>query len=108
MTQMDLNQQDTAAQLLREGARLLYTVAAGQYFQLGDVNAWFERFNGLATQFDDGDLGVTYGAIAQRTSESDPLIEQAQAALADLVVQVTRARDEFGNAVVAAQQGGGA
>lgn len=108
MTQMDLNQQDTAAQLLREGARLLYTVAAGQFFELGDVNAWFERFNALATQFTDEDLGGTYGAIGARTSESDPLIDQAAAALADLAQRVSVARDDFDTAVANARQSGGA
>ena len=107
MTQMDLNQQDTAAQLLREGSRLLYTVAAGQYFELGDINAWFERFNGLATQFNDGDLGGTYGAIGARTSESDPLVDQATAILDDLAQRAKVARDEFAGSVDHVRQGGG-
>lgn len=100
----DIATQDEARRVLGEGARLLYTVAAGQYFELGDVNAWFEQYNQLVEPLD---LGHQYGAIAARTSETDPLTEKAQAAFADLVVRATQARDDFGNAVVAARQSGG-
>lgn len=105
----DIATQDEARRLLGEGARLLYTVAAGQYFELGDINAWFEQYNQLVEPLDleSLDLGHQYGAIAARTGETDPLIEKAQAAFADLVVRATQARDDFGNAVVAARQSGG-
>jgi len=109
-TQMDLDQQDTAATLLREGARLLYTVAAGQYFELGDVNAWIERFNALASDLrtpDENPLGDGFGAIAQRTTEADPLVDQARAMLEELAQRATTARDEFAQSVEAAQQSGG-
>lgn len=79
---MDLDGQATARQLLDEGARLLYTVAAGQFFELGDVNAWFERFNAarepLALRSDP------YGAIGQRSNDADPLIDRAAELLRDL------------------------
>jgi len=102
---MDLDGQDKARHLLDEGARLLYTLAAGQFWELGDVNAWFERFNAAREQL--GLRSDSYGAIGQRSNDADPLIEQAQGALADLVVRATQARDDFGIAVAQAQQGGG-
>ena len=86
-TQMDLAQQDEAAQLLKEGARLLYTVAAGQFFELGDVNAWFERYNATATALE---LSDPYGAIGERSSESDPLVDQATAVLEDLATRAAK------------------
>lgn len=102
---MDLDGQATARQLLDEGARLLYTVAAGQFFELGDVNAWFERFNAarepLALRSDP------YGAIGQRSNDADPLIDQATAALEDLHARVATARDDFAEAVTQSRQGGG-
>lgn len=104
-TQMDAPQQDEAANLLREGARLLYTVAAGQFWQLDDVNAWFERYNALAAPLE---LSDPYGAIGQRQNESDPLIDQAKDALTSLAGRAASARDDFTEAVAAAQQGGGA
>ena len=67
-TQMDLDQQDQAAQLLKEGSRLLYTLAAGQFFEMGDVNAWFERYNALAVPLE---LSDPYGAISEQSSD-DP------------------------------------
>lgn len=96
-TAMDLDGQDTARQLLDEGARLLYTVAAGQFFELGDVNAWFERFNAarepLRLRSDP------YGAIGQRSNDADPLIDRAEGVLAELVVRATQAHDDFAAAV---------
>jgi hypothetical protein len=80
-------------QVLKDGARLLYTVAAGQFFELGDINAWFERFNALHVQDD------TYGAIGARSNDADPLIDQAEGVLAELVVRATQARDDFATAV---------
>jgi hypothetical protein len=56
----DIATQDEAFRLLKEGARLLYTSAAGQPVQLGDVNAWFEQFNQLVQPLQ---LGDTYGVI---------------------------------------------
>ena len=103
-TQMDLDQQDTAAQLLREGARLLYTVAAGQYWQLDDVNAWFERYNALAQPLE---LSDPYGVIGARSSESDPLVDQARAVLDDLAGRVGVAASDFASAVERSRQGGG-
>jgi len=103
-TQMDLDQQDTAAQLLREGARLLYTVAAGQYWQLDDVNAWFERYNALAQPLE---LSDPFGVIGARTSESDPLVDRAAAALQDLALRAVQARDMYADAVEQSRQGGG-
>lgn len=103
-TQMDLAQQDEAAQLLREGARLLYTVAAGQFWQLDDVNAWFERYNATAAALE---LSDPYGAIGQRQNESDPLIEKAKDALTSLAAMAQSQANAFEDAVAAAQQGGG-
>ena len=103
-TQMDLAQQDEAAQLLKEGARLLYTVAAGQFFELGDINAWFERYNATATALE---LSDPYGAIGERASESDPLIEQALGLLNDLAGRASGAVSDFGRAVANARQSGG-
>lgn len=94
---MDLDGQATARQLLDEGARLLYTVAAGQFFELGDVNAWFERFNAAREQL--GLRSDSYGAIGQRSSDADPLIDRAEGVLAELVVRTTQARDDFATAV---------
>jgi hypothetical protein len=94
---MDLDGQATARQLLDEGARLLYTVTAGQFFELGDINAWFERFNAAR-----GPLNLRndpYGAIGQRSNDADPLIDQAGGVLAELVVRATQARDDFAAAV---------
>lgn len=109
----DLATQEEMAAVLREGARLLYTVAAGQFFELGDVNAWVERYNALVQRLgNDSDealrLGDTFGAIGQRQSEVDPLIEQAKAALEDLAGRAVSARDDFTGAVIASQQSGGA
>lgn len=107
MTQLDLDQQDKAAQLLREGARLLYTVAAGQFHELDDVNAWVERFNDLARQFPDGDLGDPFGPIGARTTETDPLVEQAQDILTDLAQRTQGALEDYVTAVTRARQSGG-
>jgi hypothetical protein len=95
-TQMDLDQQDTAAQLLKEGARLLYTVAAGQFFELGDINAWFERYNALAGQLE---LSDPFGAIGAISNPADPLIDQASAKLEDLAARAVAARDDFAEQV---------
>jgi hypothetical protein len=94
---MDLDGQATARQLLDEGARLLYTVAAGQFFELGDINVWFERFNAARAPLDL--RSDPYGAIGQRSNDADPLIDQAAAALEDLHARVTTARDDFTEAV---------
>lgn len=94
---MDLDGQDTARRLLDEGARLLYTVAAGQFFELGDVNAWFERFNAAREQL--GLRSDSYGAIGQRSNDGDPLIDRAESMLDDLAERATQARDDFANAV---------
>jgi len=102
---MDLDGQDKARQLLDEGARLLYTLAAGQFWELGDVNAWFERFNAAREQL--GLRSDSYGAIGQRSSDTDPLIEKAKAALADLDNRTQQAYDEFAAAVEQSRQGGG-
>ena len=101
---VDIATQDEARRVLGEGARLLYTVAAGQHFELGDINAWFEQYNALVEPLD---LGRHFGAIAARSSESDPLVEQAQLALADLANRAAKARDDFGTAAVNAKQSGG-
>lgn len=100
--------QDETARVLKEGARLLYTVAAGQFFELGDVNAWFERYNALTPQLGQGFEDERYGVIGARSSDSDPLVDQAGAALNDLVARATAQRDDFETAVAAARQGGGA
>lgn len=98
----DIATQDEAFRLLKEGARLLYTSAAGQPVQLGDVNAWFEQYNQLVPTLE---LGDTFGAIIEQQSESDPLLELAGGVLADLAARTATARDNFAAAVAAARQG---
>lgn len=89
--------------LLKEGARLLYTVAAGQFFQLGDINAWFDRYNGVGGEaFAD----EHYGAIGERSNDLDPLIEQARDIIRDLRDRSATAHDDFEGAVTASRQGG--
>lgn len=105
-TQMDLAQQDAAAQLLKEGARLLYTVAAGQFFELGDVNAWFERYNALAAGPGTLELSDPFGAIGERSNDLDPLIEQARDIIRDLRDRSATAHDDFEGAVTTSRQGG--
>jgi hypothetical protein len=102
---MDLDGQATARQLLDEGARLLYTVAAGQFWELGDVNAWLERFNAAREQL--GLRSDAYGAIGQRSDDADPLIENAQRLLGDVFGAAQRARDDFYNAVEQTRRGSG-
>jgi len=99
----DLDGQATARQLLDEGARLLYTVAAGQFFELGDVNAWFERFNAAREQL--GLRSDPYGAIGQRSNDADPLIEKAREFIRDLADAGEHALSEFDSAVAQARQG---
>jgi hypothetical protein len=82
-------------QVLKDGARLLYTVAAGQFFELGDINTWFERFNALHVQDD------TYGAIGERSNEADPLVDSALGMLNDLAGRAASARDNLTEAVAA-------
>lgn len=101
----DIATQEEAFRLLREGARLLYTSAAGQPVQLGDVNAWFEQFNGL-TRDESLRLGDSFGPIVAREAESDPLIDRAQAALDDLAGRVTTVQHDFAEAVALARRGG--
>lgn len=105
---MDIATQDEAARLLREGARLLYTVAAGQAFELGDINAWFEQYNTLVGSLGEGFRDEHYGVIVERTSDTDPLVDQAQDILADLVRRVSTARDDYVAAALSVRQGGGA
>jgi len=102
---MDLDSQDKARHLLDEGARLLYTLAAGQFWELGDVNAWFERFNAAREQL--GLRSDPYGAIGQRSNDADPLIEQARDIIRDLHDRAANAHDDFELAVTVARQGGG-
>lgn len=80
-------------QALKDGARLLYTVAAGQFFQLGDINAWFERYNAIELEPD------SYGAIAEVSNTADPLIDRAAAAFEDLAARAINARDDYTEAV---------
>ena len=102
---MDLDGQDKARHLLDEGARLLYTLAAGQFWELGDVNAWFERFNAVREQL--GLRSDAYGAIGQRSNDADPLVDDALSVLADLARRAAIARDDFTTAVERSRQGGG-
>lgn len=95
-TQMDLDQQATAAQLLKEGSRLLYTVTAGQFFELGDINAWFERYNALAVPLE---LSDPFGPIGAVSNPADPLIDRAALTLEDLAARAIHARDDFTEAV---------
>lgn len=104
---MDLTQQDEAQRLLKEGSRLFYTVAAGQAFELGDINAWFEQYNALASTLGPAFQDEHYGAIGARTTEVDPLINSAQFLLSDLATRSAQARDDFQTATDAARQGGG-
>jgi hypothetical protein len=98
----DIATQEQAFRLLKEGARLLYTSAAGQPVQLGDVNGWFEQYNQLAGPLE---LGDTFGAIVEQQSEDDPLIGEATAAL-DAIGQLVNARREsFASSVEAHRQG---
>lgn len=91
-------------QLLVEGARLLYTVAAGQFFELGDINAWFERYNAIGGEPFASDH---YGAIGERSNELDPLLNQAVTLLAQIADGAQAARTDFETSVTNARQGGG-
>jgi hypothetical protein len=92
----DIATQEQAFRLLKQGARLLYTSAAGQPVQLDDVNGWFEQYNQLVGPLE---LGDTFGAIGERSNDADPLIDEAAALLRDLANRAIRARDDFGTAV---------
>jgi hypothetical protein len=98
----DIATQEQAFRLLKDGARLLYTSAAGQPIQLGDVNAWFEQYNQLVPTLE---LGDTFGAIIEQQNENDPLLDQATAAFDAIAQLVTVRRDEFAAAVDARHQG---
>lgn len=88
----DIATQEQAFRLLQQGARLLYTSAAGQPVQLDDVNGWFEQYNQLVGPLE---LGDTFGAIIAPTPTEDSNLRGLLDEAAELLGDATGARAQW-------------